>query len=675
MSKKGMVGIIFQAWFILFISLYLYFNDAQPNLVKELSANTLMVSVLFLFWQKKKIKGLDSYFFIFSSLSLILYTSITGMIFLPDSLVARQKLYLRFVFYFSVGLFLLLYKLGINKRILIFYTVIASSHIFLYRYHYSSIAILFYLVANLSLLKKFSLNKQNVFDLLVFLLFTASLTSTYTSFFYNGTNAVFGFFHLLSGIILYLYFKYLEDEEEIIKIIRFNHLFYGICLALYSIFILIYIFSHDFNPNFSLSIGGFHVSNIGSMIAVNFPAIIVVYLFFNDTNKVKASYIAIILLSFVVLYYTHSRASTLGVITSSLFIGIYYIKFGKDKKTNLIPILLFLVAFVVIFIGKKVFQSDVFNTGSLIARKSIWEAYTDRVLNHSILFGFGSNNEFFNTFLPINYLSEKVIDDLKYYFNNFQANPHAHNLYIQFFYNYGLYGLLILTGILLSTFALLAKKLIRNDLTLNEILAYSVLSSIFFQEIFDYTMLDAMTFFPTAFALGIISRYSFQLNSVHNLKSFSTININIIYALQFFIAIFISMVGFNLCVSEKVKILFKNEFTIDNFSNLKFKDNSSFSETKLKTFRRLDTLYLPINLDDKKEQFSGQVYLEAYKIQKEKKDLYLAEKNFQKCILIFPNSAVCYKKLEEIELLKENPDAANGYNKKYKDNDPFGLVN
>ena len=51
-----MVGIIFQAWFILFISLYLYFNDAQPNLVKELSANTLLVSVLFLFWQKKKLK-------------------------------------------------------------------------------------------------------------------------------------------------------------------------------------------------------------------------------------------------------------------------------------------------------------------------------------------------------------------------------------------------------------------------------------------------------------------------------------------------------------------------------------------------------------------------------------------------------------------------------------------
>lgn len=670
-----MVGIIFQAWFLIFISLYLYFNDSQPNLVKELSANTLIASTLYIFWQKKKVNSLDSYFFIFSSVSLILYTSITGMIFLPDSLVARQKLYLRFVFYFSLVSFFFLYYLDINKRLLIFYTVIASSHIFLYRYHYSSIAILFYLVSNLSLLKKFSLSKQNIFDVLVFLLFTSSVTSTYTSFFYNGTNAVFGFFHLLSGILLYLFFKYLEDDQEILYIIRFNHLFYGLCLILYTIFILIYIFSHDFNPNFSLSIGGFHVSNIGSMIAVNFPAIVVVYLFFNNQRRVKFLYIALILLSLLVLYYTHSRASILGVIVSSFFIIVYYLKIGNERKSQIIPILLLLVMFIAIFIGKKFFQSDVFNTGSLIARKSIWETYIERVLNHSILFGFGSNSEFFNTFLPIHYLSENILQDLRYYFSNFQANPHAHNLYIQFFYNYGLFGLLVLTGIIFCTFALLAKKIIRKEMNLYEILAYTVMSSIFFQEIFDYTMLDAMTYFPTAFALGIISRYSLQLNSFQNLKSFSIVNIKIIYALQFFIAIFISMIGFNLCVSEKVKILFKNEFTIDNFSNLKFKNSSSFTESKLKTFRKLDSMYLPINLDDKKEQFSGQVYLEAYRISNDKKDLELAEKNFQKCILIFPNSAVCYKKLEEIELLKENPDAANGYNKKYKENDPFNLVN
>ena len=70
-------------------------------------------------------------------------------------------------------------------------------------------------------------------------------------------------------------------------------------------------------------------------------------------------------------------------------------------------------------------------------------------------------------------------------------------------------------------------------MNLYEILAYTVMSSIFFQEIFDYTMLDAMTYFPTAFALGIISRYSFAAKLLSELKSFSIVNIKIIYALQF----------------------------------------------------------------------------------------------------------------------------------------------
>ena len=42
---------------------------------------------------------------------------------------------------------------------------------------------------------------------------------------------------------------------------------------------------------------------------------------------------------------------------------------------------------------------------------------------------------------------------------------------------------------------------------------------------------------------------------------------------------------------------------------------------------------------------------------------------------IFPYSAVCYKKMYEIEILKSNPDKANTYLLKSKENDPFGLIN
>ena len=108
---------------------------------------------------------------------------------------------------------------------------------------------------------------------------------------------------------------------------------------------------------------------------------------------------------------------------------------------------------------------------------------------------------------------------------------------------------------------------------------------------------------------------------------------------------------------------------------MKFSENFDLTENKFKQFRILDSLYFPINIDDKKEQFSGQIYFEAYKKNEEKRDLDLAEKNFSKCILIFPYSAVCYKKMYEIEILKSNPDKANTYLLKSKENDPFGLIN
>ena len=90
-----MVGIIFQSWFILFISLLLYFNDSRVKLVTELTLFTFISTSIFLFWQRKKLKELESYFFIISSLSLILYTSLIGMILLPDDLFQKQEHYLK----------------------------------------------------------------------------------------------------------------------------------------------------------------------------------------------------------------------------------------------------------------------------------------------------------------------------------------------------------------------------------------------------------------------------------------------------------------------------------------------------------------------------------------------------------------------------------------------------
>lgn len=590
------------------------------------------------------------------------------MMFLQNSTIPIESLYIRFIFYVSILIFIYLYSIGVSKKLLIFYTVLASSHIYIYRYHFSSIAILFYLLSNLYLLKKFSLSKENIFDILVFLLLTSSIISTFVSFHYNGTNSIFGFFHLLSGLLLYVFFKYL-DENELLHVLKYNHIFYGISLGLFSILIISNILNSNFNPNL-----GFNTGIISGMVGINFPPILAIFLYRKD--KYKWVYFILLSFSIFVLVFTYSSASILGLIVSSFFILIYYYKFNINRKIKLIPTITMAVFFITIIIIRNQFSNNgIFSIQTIVARSSVWITYIDRVFHHSLLFGFGSNNEFFNFFLPIGYLSENVIIDLQYYFSELKTNLNAHNLYVQFFYNYGLYGFLILMGVLSSAFILLNRKLMKNELKFIEIIGYSILCAVFFQEMFDYTMIDAVTYFPTTFALGIISRYSLSFNLFHPKKNYYKISLKILFASQFFMCLFISILGFNLCISEKVKILFKNEFVIDSFSNLKFSENFDLTENKFKQFRILDSLYFPINIDDKKEQFSGQIYFEAYKKNEEKRDLDLAEKNFSKCILIFPYSAVCYKKMYEIEILKSNPDKANTYLQKSKENDPFGLIN
>ncbi|WP_108976767.1 O-antigen ligase family protein [Leptospira ryugenii] len=666
-----MVGIFFQSSFIIASVAYLLYLDTQPTFTKELLANTILSFLVFSFWQKKKFKSFDSYFFALASLTLILYSAITATIFLPDSQVARQKLYLRFVFYLSSGVFYwLLYK-EIDKKILLLYAILASSHIYFFRYHYTSIAILLYLIANLHLLKEIKMAKGNFFDLFSVALLASILVSTIYSFFYNGSYSTYGTFHFFSGFLIYLFFKLL-DQKQILKTLFISQFFYLICLILYSMFIVLYFFYNDFQPNFSLRIGGFHVSNIGSMILVNLPTTIGLYLLQPSEKKQKLIYLFIVFLSLVVLYFTHSRASILGVIIGCTTLFFVYVKLSPDRKGKLLPIFTFFFLFALVFLGKKIIDSDVFNTNSLSARKSIWEAYIERVIHHSLLFGFGSNNEFFHSFLPIQELSPQVIGDLKFYFQNFQAFPHAHNLYLQIFFNYGSVGFAIMIMMIIYT-ATKAWKMFRNkSISPSEGIALAILSSLFFQEIFDYTMIDAMTFYQAILAIGILS-HPFQAKEGNNQKPLS-FPPKYLVAIQIVLMVFIILLGFNLCLSEKIKLLFRNQFTIDNFSNLKFKDGVADNQILISRFMTIDPLFLPLPIDEKKEQFAGQVYLEIFHKSKDRLFLEKASGHFQSCIRIFPYSAVCLKRLSEIESLKGDAKNAKDFESLYKQNDPFGLV-
>ncbi|GBF50756.1 hypothetical protein LPTSP4_22830 [Leptospira ryugenii] len=274
--------------------------------------------------------------------------------------------------------------------------------------------------------------------------------------------------------------------------------------------------------------------------------------------------------------------------------------------------------------------------------------------------------------MPIQELSPQVIGDLKFYFQNFQAFPHAHNLYLQIFFNYGSVGFAIMIMMIIYT-ATKAWKMFRNkSISPSEGIALAILSSLFFQEIFDYTMIDAMTFYQAILAIGILS-HPFQAKEGNNQKPLS-FPPKYLVAIQIVLMVFIILLGFNLCLSEKIKLLFRNQFTIDNFSNLKFKDGVADNQILISRFMTIDPLFLPLPIDEKKEQFAGQVYLEIFHKSKDRLFLEKASGHFQSCIRIFPYSAVCLKRLSEIESLKGDAKNAKDFESLYKQNDPFGLV-
>jgi O-antigen ligase len=591
------------------------------------------------------------------------------MIILPDSQVGRQKLYLRGIYYITLLLYYyLIYKLKPTKELILF-TVISCSGLFLFRYNYTTIVLAFYLLSNLVYVKKLDLYKKNYFDLLIFLFFICTVFSTYTSFSYNGSNSVFGFFYFLTGLLVYVYIKYLPNKEEEFRLIEYNLLSYFITILLFSIFIVIYHFSDNLTPNFRLNIAGFHISNIGSIITVNLPILIGIYLFYS--NK-KFYHILFIVLSLFVLYFSHSRSSVIGTSFGFIILIYFYIKRKGNAKKIILPILVLLI-FAFFFLTRKYSQIDIFNTSSFTIRMLIWKAYLERVLNHSILFGFGANNEFFQTFLPIHYLNSETLTELKDYLYNFKSNPHAHSLYVQILYNYGVIGFTIFSLIFVNFFIHLYKR--RNkEFEITEILAIVSFLSITIQEFFDYTILDAMTFYPVMISLAILSRNSIDKSEFDKNQYISAIKAKLGFVIIFILLLFLSLISFNMILFEKVKIIFKNSYIIDNFSNISITNPSVFTNENFIEFEKLDKNYIPINIDDKKEQFTAEIYINYYKLKNDKYLLDMAERNYQKCIQIFPNSAVCYKKLEEIQLIKNNTTQAEIYHKKYIDNDPFNLV-
>ncbi|MCB1159225.1 MAG: hypothetical protein KDK45_17115, partial [Leptospiraceae bacterium] len=127
--------VFLQVSFIVFLFFHFYLDLERIGVTKELFWPTTAMASFFFYKKKEALKSYKELIFYIASIYLILYSSINGMIYLPESFVIKQKMYLKFLYYTSFFSFLFLVHKQKTKRILFVFTLLSSTHIFLSWYY------------------------------------------------------------------------------------------------------------------------------------------------------------------------------------------------------------------------------------------------------------------------------------------------------------------------------------------------------------------------------------------------------------------------------------------------------------------------------------------------------------------------------------------------------------
>ncbi len=305
--------------------------------------------------------------------------------------------------------------------------------------------ILIFLILILKVLKpdNFSLSKFNKnylisIGLILFLsLYHLLFLSTSTTFFGNAFRLQ-GVFMLWMFILL----AFLTAKISFDKKIKPNIIF--VILAVQFVFTL-------------LIDGGVNSRGIGTLGEPNALAATIIFvwpfLYFTKNKKEKIFKTASILLAFVIIFASGSRSGMVTFILQILFI-LLTTRFKFSMKKSVVICLIFLgFSFVLPFIGKN---------GIYENRGEIWQSSIIAGLKKSILgHGFGNTE----------YVFKNVIKRNKNNLNGSYVDS-AHNIFLDWFIQGGVVGLIILIFILLRTFlSFLKSKNIRNIVLLLGIIA------------------------------------------------------------------------------------------------------------------------------------------------------------------------------------------------------------
>ncbi len=503
--------------------------------------------------------------------------------------------------------------------------------------------------------KKIFQDKINLFSILFSVFFL--IVGFYSGGFYNLDGINFALY-LISGCFLFIVLREILKQRLMLGLLKNITLIYTTKV----IFILLFIiFTPEFNYHktyFVNNISGFHISNVGALVYITTP--ILSYLIVKQ-HKLKIFYFILFLLSFIVLYFSHSRASTVAVFVSLFFLLTLLLK--KKIFQSYITYLLIIVFFFILFSRNLLNLGNVLDFTTTQERFLIWEYYINRTLHFSPLLGFGFNNEFHLSFLPPDTLRKEVQIEIMNYTTEFKANPHAHNLYVQFFLMSGILGLMSLVFILFYAIKNSYKHLKIPSI---QIFAFSGVISFIIHAFFEYTLLDGWYYFLLIVFLSIL----FQNPKKIILNNFLTnfiINFYLILLL-----VFSSLNSYQLFLEKKVINLLKNQFQINNFKNVKLLLNTYSNPELEQELNKIQSLQIPFY-----RNIMIDITIAEYWFQKSLQDTNSWDFTKQKieiCLSNFPQSAFCHYRLAQLYEQKNDLKKAKIYYKLANQLDPYKIL-
>ncbi|MEM7181966.1 MAG: O-antigen ligase family protein [Spirochaetota bacterium] len=397
--------------------------------------------------------------------------------------------------------------------------------------------------------------------------------------------------------------------------------------------------------------------------------------FYLQNFRTKLFYLALIALSLIVLYFTHSRASILATGLSFTYILVLFVKKRVTLVRNrsfLWMLALFVVFLCLVVINSK--YSNIFtNFDTVRIRFSIWKYFFSITSREFPIFGIGPDNESLLAYFSARGMEPQNIKHITNYITLTQASPHAHNLTVQLFNHYGVFGI----GVYLFIISYFAFFFIRSFFYKKEPMAIFLslicLLAIFIQELFDYTMPDPVIFSPMMLFLGMFgSTMKITTRDTSTYKNWLIFKRVVIV----FLFGFTLLVSWNYTMRNYIHTIFKKRLVYDAFENYKFVVPLELFPSKVKQFLKMDSYYLPIKLDSKREILTGFVYWELYRNRNYSKKEYckIAVERFENCVSINPYLPICYYKLAQIYKHEGDVKKSQFYLNESKKRDPFQLV-